>query len=35
MWAWFADAVAGVGLLVFIGSAFVLASGLPAIVGNP
>jgi len=35
MLAWIADAVAGVGLLIFIGSAFVLASGLPAMVGNP
>jgi hypothetical protein len=33
MAVWFVDVMAGIGLLVFIGSAFVLASGLPAIVG--
>jgi hypothetical protein len=30
---WIADAAAAVGLLVFIGATFVLASAVPAIIG--
>ena len=30
---WLADAVAGLGLLIFMGSAFVLANAAPLLVG--
>jgi hypothetical protein len=33
MSTWFADAAATVGLLIFIGGAFVLASAAPALMG--
>jgi hypothetical protein len=33
MSAWLTDAAAAVGLLIFIGGAFVLASAAPAIIG--
>lgn len=32
--AWIADVVVGFGLVVFIGSAFVLASAMPALLGS-